>query len=261
MALAGSLCLAFLAGCGSDPVSMTSALGDSDVQYLDRESFDGVTPLRVRTQGIGISVSSVLHMVQTAEGTFWTMNFESSRALASVLSYGNDGELGQARLLDSYKFEVRLDGSEISAMLAGEPLNFMLHADEGEKLRFFGTASLSPMLVKPTGSSLIWLDMGMDLVDVDGTLMLKGHAKTSDRIRHLSISSDAGIEPESISTNARGQWSFSFLPASVRDLLASPETYVYLTGEDADGLEYNLRASPVLAVQELGITNGDESSL
>jgi len=192
----------------------------------------------------------------------WSMNFDSSRPLVSVLSHGSDGELGEARLLDSYKFEVLLDSSEIQAMLCGEPLFFMIHTDEGQNRRFSGTVSLAPMFAEQSGSSLIWLEPVMELVDMDGVFMLKGHVKASSRIRHLSIASDgAGIEAESIGTNGSGQWTFALRPASFRDLVASPTERIYFLGQDVDGVQYSLSAYTILAVGQLGISSGDDFSM
>lgn len=248
---------AMTAACGTDVAAPNGDLSDSDTQRLSDEDFDGITPLRARTQDLQLSVAPIVRVDASDFGPRWSMQFEANRPLSSVLSYGTGGELGRPILLDEYRFEIALDRAELKYVLADAKLYLLLHASAGERREFAGMVQLAPRFVESQGSMTIWIDPGVSAVETGTGLVLRASATTASKIETLSVFTDVDADPSLVATDGKNRWVFEWQVDRLVSLLGFSAETVHLIGRDAQGEDYALSAQLGVVVGELGLTTGD----
>lgn len=258
MTMALGLLVGLFAACGGTDPSLPPATNDqTDTQRLDHDDYDGVTPLRARTDGLVLSVKPLASFEQTAFGHRWHLAFEANQPLSSVLSWGSGGELGQARMQDDYHFEISLDASEVHHLLSGASLYLMLMPAEGDRRVFDGMVHLAPRFFEPEGSLLVWLDPAIERVEHHGAVWLRGVATTAEKIVGLSVEAATGATPAAVAYDDGDRWTMEWDVAAMRTALSMPDEPVLVIGTDDAGARYQVSADLHLVVDELGLTTGD----
>ncbi len=254
--LCGILVLSLLAGAcgGSDPTGTNDSQVESNYTQVSEQDFDGVTPVRVTTEGLGLALSPVLMGVEAGE-LDWRMEFESNRPLDSLVAYDVDGHPLRVELQDAYHGKLWLDRQQLAGILAREALYLEILARGGERLVYSAVVRLRPRVLDPAGSLLIWVDGGMSSALVGREVRFSGFATTASRINSLSVVTDNDADPVTRSLS-RTRWGFTW---STMDLLRAMEAegrQLHLLGRDDEQGEHRVSAGLQVVVEGLGLTTG-----
>lgn len=250
-----SLFSLFVLACGSSDVSgINSNMAQSNYSQAEGLGFDGVSPLRVSTDGLGIAMSPVARMAES-DGDAWNLDLESNRPIEELLAYEVNGESIRLQITDDYHAVLSLNSEQMGRVLARQSLYLDIQVRGGERLSYTAVVNLQPRVVKAEGSMLIWLDEALSSALVNREVRFAGFATTASRISDLNVVTDNDADPQT-SSLGRTRWSYSWTIADMLRALEAEGDNLHVLGRDDSDAEHRVEAKLGIVVEGLGLTTG-----
>ncbi|MBN2496182.1 MAG: hypothetical protein JXR96_16435 [Deltaproteobacteria bacterium] len=242
-----SLCTLSISGCGSDPTGQPGV----PIQTAQVDLEDSSHPLRVRTEGLVLSVQPMLD-----RGLAWRIAFESNRPLDRVEAVTADGSACE-RSVDVYRFELFIRPEQLESALAGEVIYLDLETRTGEQRYYTAMIRIAPRLSAVTGTPLVWLEPELtSYLSADRLVRYRGRALVAERIESLRVLTDNDADPV-VERLDDAHWQFDWSSSELQRALASASPAIGLLAIDGQGEQHRLQARLELAVIQLGLTTGD----